>query len=943
MQRIVWATVLVLLGCRSSLELDAGRAYECSRDAGVNGCLAGWVCGTDNRCFDPAVGLTRPCAMASVDCGGGWRCGLDNQCFDPTVASTRTCADPVLHCPTNWKCGVDRICFDPAGAAGADGGARACADALAHCAAGQRCGADGQCFVPSRSIDAGAGPDCRSDDQCAIGWRCGAEDSTRRRRCQPVGVGGPWFCNDDSNCEGWRCNPIEQVCVDVREPIEGPRFTAVDQLRLSGDDGGSPTDVAASTMGRVNIPGLTQADFVTFATIEGSSLVITLWTDSDPRGPDGGTIRMLRRTFPIDPARVKDLAAIPDRVLMLLDSGELRQYRHADTQPTTVTTGVLALRQSLNTAEAAALKQDPSGYRIERIGEGLFAPTDVTVQDICGPDAGAIVDFSYAVEPGSSGPAPSVAIRSAWLTQHGLCFHSDAPTLARSPTWVLPASDRPRRLHLPFHQGPGAFVVGSRPERESALTNLVIEFSTADGGQSLLSVLMSDWERMGMGDTPTLNHLEQGNLPQPCSTACPDDQPAREIMPLPPAESREDRQFRVRCPAVTRSVVNDGGPVPEATFTIGATSNQCGHWRRSRVQELSEEAPRRWPLATSKTPSNRRVLAAQGSRFWLPSLDAGVVPRGVALDRMADFAVRVYLDPTNPELFISSQNRQYAIAHGFGVIAQRDFPDSLYPVGSVGGRATWAVTTRTVLDVARFPASSEVPFIVATAPDGVTWATPTRAVERDGTLFVASGDTISVGDVRQQLTPLFASPAAMTRAIVPLPGLPVRALAARGRDGGTPELWSVTASGVHRSTSLDGTSWATTRLSLGPNDVLAFLPWSSGSAMRLLLSTGAVISLPTAVPLATPPVSGGRVISAERFCGTTWALVSAPDATTDLYVLTETPADGGLAGWRLAPRPITEGPLSTARLQVTSVDLLVLTEWGDVVSIKPNATGCSAD
>lgn len=106
------------------------------------------------------------------------------------------------------------------------------------------------------------------------------------------------------------------------------------------------------------------------------------------------------------------------------------------------------------------------------------------------------------------------------------------------------------------------------------------------------------------------------------------------------------------------------------------------------------------------------------------------------------------------------------------------------------------------------------------------------------------------------------------------------------------------------------------------------------------MTTGEVISLPTRVPLARAP-GNGLVISAKRSCEATWALFREDGAAarTRLLVLGAQPNDGGLAGWSEISLPATVAPLSTARLQSTPLDLLLVTEAGEALSLQPRLDG----
>lgn len=852
--RALAVVVLALTGCRSSLDLSGGRAYLCSRDAGSSGCREGWRCGlegrcfdpsvgvslvcvepstdcptgwscsaVDGRCFDPSVGSARACRDPARDCGGGWKCGLDQQCFDPLAAVTRTCADPLLHCRTGWRCGVDRLCFDPALAAAADGGARQCTEASRHCAEGQRCGLDGLCFTPARPADAGAGPECRTDQQCPVDWRCGAEEPSGRRRCQPISVAGAWFCKADSDCEArWRCDPIAQACVEPEAPLPAPPFASVTVTSLTDVDAGGPLRrFAASMEGLAQLPSFGRQPFVSvFGQLEQTGeLVHTLLTWRESRYPDGGPFSIGRQLWPAPPGLL-ELAALPGTAFALTDAGTLFEYTFEPATRTGFDAGsrrVVAIRPSLNTPELGALVEDGQTLRFVRLEEEARneAPPPL---DVCG-GAGALVDFAFAIEPGPMGPTPYFV----WLTTAGVCFGSTGgPTTA---VWPHQPPARPRRVLMPHHDGPGAFFRTSMqpfPVR-SAVNHLVIEYSLPDGGQAFTSNPLTDWVDSTVTENgrPSIQDTMNQQLPLACDVICPDGRRALEVLALP-SEPNGNRSMLARCPSVERSSLNDGGFLPESTWIVAPRggSGGCATWRRTRSSDADEERPRRWPL-TRQTSPNRRVLAGPNGQFWFPASDGGVGLRSTNLDRLPTFATRVFLNPgLGAQLFVSFSRDQYTPIPGFGLFRQGDFPDDIFPLGSVVGRPSWIIAPNLVVDARRFPAGGEAPFFVATAPSGSPWRSPAQGVEANGSLFIASDDSVSVAQVSRQIVDDFAPPATSVKALT-LPGLPITAVSARVEDGGLPSVWAVTPSGVWLISSTDGRSWTPRNLPLGENDLRA--------------------------------------------------------------------------------------------------------------------------
>lgn len=973
MKRIALLSVLALVGCRSSIDLSGGRAYTCSRDAGVTGCAPGWLCGDDSRCYDPNTGVARSCETAQTGCGGGWKCGFDKVCFDPSVVDgpvrgcsdpaihcptqwhcgfdntcfdpsrfdgpRRACADPLLHCPRGWRCGIDRLCFDPA-TGGDDGGSRQCTDPALHCREGERCGVDGLCFSAVEAADGGQGRECTSDRQCPTSWRCGLEQNGRRH-CQATGVGGPYPCAKDDDCEAsWRCNPVAGRCSDVHDLLEAPPFSTVKITQLGPFDAGGPSRLFAVGMpGSTTLPGFGNetSSFVTIVSVPAQgNLSMTLWSDHEPRFPDGGVFIAERRMTAFDTSTTMAIAALPGEALLLTDGGVLLSALFGGPPPRTIGTNVAMVRPSLNMPEVAALERTGPAWSIRRItpnSDGGSLAAQVPLEPC---DAGAVVDFAYASEPG--------AMRAAFLTSNALCFGEFAMASTTLGTrWPLPSGVTPRRLVTNLHLGPGAFVPGQpgSPVRQSGIGALAIEFGLPDAGSGWTMAVLSDWS---LGGLPSLNGIGGATVPDPCSNLCPGDVSPTEALGIAPPPNRADRTLLVRCPGLASSDLNDGGPLPEATWLVSANGSDCRNWRRTRVLDREESLPRKGRVVVQPS-ANWRALGDEQGGVWLPDGDGGVVPRGLQLDQQIDLASRVFLDPVRPRLFLTSGARQYAPIDGLGVYAQKDFPPSFTPVGSVDGAPTWLITSSAVLDSARFPAGSELPFAVATAPTNAPFRLPSFAVERRDLLFIASQDAVSVANVARQKTSSFVTPASMERAIVPAPGLDIRSLTATsGGDGGLPEAWTVTQGGVFRSTADSTATWSTQRVSLGGRESEATLLWSSGDQVRLLLASGAVLSLPTAVPLTAPPrPTAGRVISSARFCGATWALVDYGAGDAGLFTLGPTAADGGLAAWvDLTPQLPTRS-LATSKLRASLLEVLVVSDTGEVLSIEPQLDGgCQA-
>ncbi|MBL8917388.1 MAG: hypothetical protein JNJ54_00890 [Myxococcaceae bacterium] len=924
MRRAGLAVLVLLGGCRSSLELDGGRAYECARDGGdAVQCPHGWRCGDDGRCLDPNLGVARGCESAETGCGGGWKCGLEQRCFDPkqTNGPARACSESALHCYDGWRCGLDRICFDPASGGALDGGALRCTNAATHCPDGQRCGLDGLCFQPSRPPDAGAGPGCDRDDQCAVGWRCGRETSGRRL-CQPVGVGGPYVCATDDDCEGWRCNPVELRCVDVREPLPplGFLLPALTPRLLSPlPEPGEPVHVAFSDFAFTNPGGRfprPAAFWVAGTLTRDAGLLVTLGTD-DGVSEDGGALFVAeRRRFPLPAEDVVAMAAGQATIYTLDSRGAATAWSTSSASGTPVPRPVIAMRQMLTgRGELVAITTGPDGGRElfnvtsngTMLDEARFRCQGLT----------EVVDVALARE----GPF----LRAVLLGASAVCLLKAENNQYQERVFALDPQGAGRRLFTNFANDFRAF-----DDRAPTVSQVVFELST-DAGLRYTSARITAWDdALGLATLSPVAPGQRQQLMPPCPL-CPGGGAPTEVVPLPPTTATSDPQVVARCPALT----TDAGVLPDSSWKV-TTGGTCANWSFTLIFDEAELRPHEEPVAVQQTSPDRRVLGGRNGQVWFSMTQPGSVARPLLLDHVPDIAIRYRLDPrVEPTLLMQTATRPFRLAEGIGMVTLGDgqHQDEV-PVGTVLGQADWIVRTTAVVDVSRFPLGGQIPFQVAAAPPGVLWRAPVNATTLGTWLFVGAADTVYAANVQRQLTSQLVSAAVMAPIIVPAPGLPVRAMATRATGGAVPELWVIAGDGLFRAVSADGTLWVTQRLPLGAREGQGQFAWADRAGARLLTRSGEVVSLPTSVRLAAPPAGvPGRVTSAMRACDATWAIVER-DGGAGLHVLGPSWPDGGLAPWLDLPLPSSVN-LAAAQLRRTAQDLFVITRTGEVWDITP--------
>lgn len=931
MRRAGLAVLVVLAGCRSSLELDSGgRAYECARDGGEAAqCPHGWRCGDDGRCLDPMLGVARRCESAETGCGGGWKCGLEQACFDPkkTDGPARACSDSARHCYDRWRCGLDRICFDPAFAGALDGGPLRCTNAAAHCPDGHRCGLDGLCFNPVRTPDAGAGPECTRDDQCAAGWRCGRE-AAGRRLCQPLGFGGPYACASDDDCEGWRCNPVELRCVDVREPLRAPPFVLADvrpRLLSPLPQPGEPQLVAA-TEGVFLNPGLRFDRAVSFSvagvlTLD-AGLLVTMWSYDSPRVVATGELfNVEQRRHLIPSTTIVELGAGGTSIFTLDDAGIVTEYDTGATTGRVVLTNAVALRQSLSgRGELAAIVQNGGARAL------------VGLTGAYGPDAGPLINpTAFGCDDAGAHDLlwsqDSATIRALFVNTSGACFHTGSrfgPSSTSGTYGFEPdGGSIPRRLFANFANSHTAFATA-----QPTVTSIVIEVERPNVGHRYFAFQLGPWASAGFPNpSPTVN----GQFAPACSL-CPGGVRPTEVVPKPASDARGgSTDVLVRCPTVTL----DAGVFPEGSYLV--TARERCEWDLRRIHDEAELRPHEGRVAVATGSQNRRVLAGQDGQLWLAMRPPGDVARPLWLDHAPDLVVRLTADPSAPPiLFFQTETRPFRLVPGFGALTLGDQPQAeVRPLATVLDQPRWVITATGVYDIGRSLLGSFEPLQVASAPAGVEWVVPMNAVQVANLLFVGSRDTVYVGDVTAPLASLTAAPATMIPALIPVPGLPIRGLTARlVPPMAWPELWVVAGDGVFRSTTTNGQRWITQRVSLGSREGTSHLSWAEAEGVRVLLENGEVVSLPTSVPLAGPPDVTARIVSSLRACNATWAVVSR-DGGAGLYLLDGSPSDGGLASWQPVGGLPSSLDLRSAQLRRTDQDLLVVSRTGELWDLTP--------
>lgn len=114
------ALALGATACRTELNLERGRRYQCERDAGAADggaqCTPGFRCGLDGYCFRVDAGEPRACE-GPLDCAPDWRCGLPSNgvgaCQAIGVAQPYPCTDDSW-CEGGWRCGPAGVCLDVA-------------------------------------------------------------------------------------------------------------------------------------------------------------------------------------------------------------------------------------------------------------------------------------------------------------------------------------------------------------------------------------------------------------------------------------------------------------------------------------------------------------------------------------------------------------------------------------------------------------------------------------------------------------------------------------------------------------------------------------------------------------------------------------------------------------------------------------------------------------
>ncbi len=474
-----------LAGCKASVDVTAGRAYQCSAE-GVNDCPQGWRCGDDLRCLDPDSGDPRFC-LSAQGCGGSWRCGLDQRCFDPGVERSRQCTTADLHCPTGWRCGFDQQCFSASSGGPLDGGARR---------------------------------QCASSDQCPTGWRCGRPEPTTLRFCQQTSVPGDYACLADDDCDGFRCNPVSQRCVDVRErvpnaPFSG--FSAVKRGPLLYSSGATVQRLTVSDEAVARVGPFAPQAVRTFGLVSTEGLMVVTKGRDPFNFNDGGTGPQLLFNR-LGVRDVRDFAAAPGGLWVARSDGGLIEYLASGTErqvtpPFPVDRLVIAVD---NPVRVLALGISSAGLKSLDVTAVDFADAGPAVV-LLAPDAGiATVLDVIATE------------KTAYLLTPDRLVSAD----------VLGAQTVASGLDA----GPGArlIVAGRREVITDQDPALFIVLHGGDAG--LISTLVLDPPRSPT-TVPTVFRRT------PACRPCPGGTAAFEVVPLTLDSSNSGPSFLVRCPA----------------------------------------------------------------------------------------------------------------------------------------------------------------------------------------------------------------------------------------------------------------------------------------------------------------------------------------------------------------------------------------------------------
>lgn len=318
------------------------KAWPCES---VADCVGGWQCGVaatgGRECHDPARPEAWTC-LSNADCLGGWQCGLNDlrtgrECHDPQAPRGFAC-EFATDCLGQWSCGLNdartaRECHDPSAPR-----AYSC-QSLADCVGGWSCGLNDartarECHDPA----APRAFACVVPTDCIAGWQCGLAANRLQRECHDPSNPQAFACDSDVDClAGWRCD-IDGLCVNPRndalEPVApldgGPA------IFLSPLDTIEFTQLAVSPVHRTS----DKREVLTVATVRGGTLEVLSkdeatplrrWsTGFSPRGPVISPGARWVRDTPFDQERVETplvCAISPDGGLMgfeLLPDGGTR-------------------------------------------------------------------------------------------------------------------------------------------------------------------------------------------------------------------------------------------------------------------------------------------------------------------------------------------------------------------------------------------------------------------------------------------------------------------------------------------------------------------------------------------------------------------------------------------------------------------------------------------
>lgn len=831
-----------------------------------------------------------------AQCPGAWRCGLEGYCHrlgDTTVAWRCATNDD---CENHFTCGLS-----------ASGDARQCHDPL----------------KPK------AWP-CETNGDCVADWSCGLAAGGDRRECHDPANPRAWTCVTDDDClGGWRC-ASERVCVD-------PSADALGRLVLAGLDAGvqlnslgskSPIRMLSVSQFFSTAPARDRGNL---AYVQDGHLRAMSLNAIDGWGASYDLGTQMPVALIAHGARGEDLASgVPDereRVSALWPDGGMTTYSFEDG-------GLFGTRDHGNNSEAYDLFGQ--GVSVSGLEPSMFAVATqpglqyarVRGEWSFGQDLFTIQGADFYMVPNNRIRSIAGARHAPWLEcvyvvdERGLWVSQTGGTTPGGVTvqsyYFEPVSLGGFTHSQCVGQGPKVTSVRTLDDRWLAVT--------AQEPTGPVQVAMLDAAR-------TLNARGTANSPVYCGTAtgaaCDlDDRVQIDVAFGPCAACPAGSTFLGMSAVVTSESTTPGLEVvcgqagsPGAVFHLSGGTAGVSTCTRRLITGGSSYFTAPSPQASLPVSS---VVAWGGAagQLWLGATSTTMA--SVAFDRAPTGMAR---RSSAPDDFFAFTAQLVGTPSPVVGLASRHWTA---PSAAVTNAPSLVILGEQLLDLTGTTGSSPgrtLGYIPSGGLAAPVSASLTATALGSHLVVVSAGATLYAGDVEQ----VIASSGPIVSLTQRLSTVePIIALAfPKEHAASGPYLagYAIVGSNLVRLVADTLTRWRTEAVPLPPN-LAPRSTWFQGTKGRVGLYDGAVLSLPSKVPIATA-LPGGEAVDFAQTCGQQLAL--APDGLFRLESDTAAP----IGHWVRIPLPseVARLDFTDGRVHGLGNEVFVFTRTGEAARL----------